>query len=250
MPELVIDAISVAVDEQPGYRPATAIEDPALREIAEVVAGLDSSAPDRLLVLADILDGTDVTARAVAQLGAPPQPQPLYLVRSGPEPDPFVAMMPRLVHGLDWVTEDLGITHLDEVGGVGVLELLRWSADPALGVTVVLVDQPVFVDAERPPKSVLAVAFRVSWGSGPLRVLDAAERAVPASVLDAAMHRFGGAGPCDAWIGLHAGLRSGIVGDGERVLLHTSGGGREGWVSLDIVVSGAIRLAGGAGDER
>ncbi|HEY4023721.1 MAG TPA: hypothetical protein VGM75_33910 [Pseudonocardiaceae bacterium] len=246
MSELAISAISVAVDETPSYRPAPDITEPELREIAEVVAALDEIPVERMAVLPDSPE--DVASHALAAIGAPANSQPLFLFRSGPDPDPFVAMLSRLVHSADWVSEDYGITHLDELAGVALLALLSWAADPVVGATALVLDQPVFVDTEAPPKSMLAVALRIS-GAGPLRVLANAEGAVPEAVRADAVHRFNGTGPCDAWVGLHAGLRSGLVGDGDRVLLHTCGGVREGWALLEVGAASAIRLSGSVGDE-
>jgi hypothetical protein len=243
MSSLVVDAIAVAVDEKPNYLVAAELEDANLREMAKVIAGLGVAPFERLAMLADTTDGSDVSARALAAMGPPAAPHQLYFVRSGPDADPFVAMLPRLVHHLGWVTEDFGITHLDELGGTSVLELLSWAADPGSGSTAVVVDEPVFADADALPPSLSAVALRVHSGTGPVRVLSWGEGA-PGT--DGVSHVFAGRGPCDSWIGLHAALRTGVVADGDRVLLHACGG-REGWALLDIADAQGVEL--GARDD-
>lgn len=234
MPELTIEALAGVVADSPDHRPATELADGhELRSLSRTIAGLREVGLDRVAVLEARQDGLDVSSRALAALGRPAVPgQPIYLVRPEPEPEPFVATLARLVHELDWPAgDDLGVTHLEELGGVLVFELLSWLVDPAVGATVLIVDEPLFVDAARRPSTVSAVALRVGAGDGPIRVLDWGEGApvaTPAHVF------LTGTGPCDAWLALHAALRAGRIAPGDRVLLRTRGPHREGWILLEV----------------
>lgn len=249
MPELTIEALAGAVAEAPDYRPATGLADGhELRSLSRTIAGLREVGLDRVAVLEARPDGIDVSSRALAALGRPAVPgQPVYLVRPEPESEPFVATLARLVHELDWPAgDDLGVTHLEELGGVLVFELLSWLVDPAVGATVLVVDEPLFADSADCPSTVSAIALRVGAGDGPIRVLDWGEGA-PVTI--AAHVFFTGTGPCDAWLALHAALRAGRIAAGDRVLLRTRGPRREGWVLLEISNSTNVELEEVTGDD-
>jgi hypothetical protein len=146
----------------------------------------------------------------------------------------------RLVHEAGWSGEDVGVTQLDELGGTLIFRMLGWAV-PAGPATVVVCDDPLFTDASHGSRPIAAVGVRARRGPGPLRVLGCGEGA-PAG--QDAGSRFAGVGPCDAWLALHAALRSGRVADGDRVLLHTRGPAREGWLSMEVVDTAALLLAG------
>jgi hypothetical protein len=237
MPELSIDAIGVAVATQHRFVPIS----------AELAAGLPAERLaatgiplERLMVLGAENGSGDpsVGPRALAALGVPPAPEPLFYVRSGPPYDPMVCALAGLVHGSGWAGEEVGITHLDELGGSMVFDLLDWAV-PATG-TALICDEPVFCDARAGHARYSAVGLRLRRGAGPLRVLGCGEGRpsyAPGRV-------FGGRGPCDAWLAFYTALRAGQVEDGERVLLHTRGPVREGWLSLRAVEIGALALTG------
>jgi hypothetical protein len=185
-------------------------------------------------------DGPDVSGLALAGLGAPGQAQPLFLVRSGPLRDSMVAALAQLVHESGWAGEDLGITHLEELGGTAVFDLLRWAVPPETGATVVVCDEPLFVDA-RAPGRFKAVGLRLRHGAGPLRVLGCGEGG--SADTDSAEHRFSGRGPCDGWLAFHEALTAGKVQDGERVLVHARSPLREGWLLLEAVDVASVQLA-------
>ena len=175
MPELSVDAIGVAF-VPPDYQRAQALDPGA--EFAMQAGGVAhfSGVPmERLLVLRSELDGeSDVSSLALACLGPPAEPQPLFLVRSGPERDPYVVELARIVHGAAWAGEDVGITHLDELGGTLVFDLLDWAV-PAAGATVLVCDDPAYVDESQDTSRIGAVAIRLRRGPGPLRVLGCGE---------------------------------------------------------------------------
>ena len=181
----------------------------------------------------------DVALLALAALDAVDQPaddEPLFLVRSGPLRDQRVAELGRIVHASGWRGEDLGVTHLDELGGALVLGLLGWALDTR--ATVLLPDDPPLLgrDELAPPR---AVALRVRRGPGPLRVLGCAEGRPPM----AGDRAFTGSRPCDAWLALAVALDAGTVEPGERLLLHTVGPHREGWLELTAADPAAVRVA-------
>jgi len=206
--------------------------------------------PEHAMMLAlrgAVWDGPDVSALALAGLGVPAAPQPLFLVRSGPLRDSMVAALAQLVHESGWAGEDVGITHLEELGGTAVFDLLRWAVPVDAAATVIVCDEPLFADM-RAAGRFKAVGLRVRRGPGPLRVLGCGEGASAAAVgvegADAAEHRFSGRGPCDGWLAFHEALAAGQVRDGERVLIHARGPQREGWLLLDAVDVAAVHLAG------
>lgn len=211
-----------------------------LSSVADLAAGLpparisSSGIPlEHLMVLSPTdLTGADVSASVLASVG--PAEEPLFLVRSGPQRDTMVAALARLVHESGWPGEEVGITHLDELGGTVVFDLLSWAV-PA-SATVVICDEPLFADARSCP-GFSAVGLRVGHGPGALRVLASGE-GPPASF---AGHYFAGAGPCDAWISLHAALAAGDIHDGDSILLHAKGPNREGWLTLAAADLASLR---------
>lgn len=242
MPELSVEAISVAVQRHPGYRPVAALD--ATEDLPLLVADVarfSGIPPERLWLLApDDERAADVATPALAALGTPATDEPLFLVRSGPLRDPYAVELARLVHEAGWPGEDVGVTHLDELGGTLIFRMLGWAV-PAGAATVLICDDPLFTDAAHGSEPIAAVGLRVRRGPGPLRVLGCGE-GVPAGQDTGS--RFAGDGPCDGWLALHAALRSGHVADGDTVLLHTRGPAREGWLSMEVVDTEALLLAG------
>jgi hypothetical protein len=240
MSELSVTALAVATADSPEHVPVAGVgaELPALVRAA-VAAGPVPA--DHLTVrVGDGTDGPDVSAEALAALGAPGQPHPLVLVRSGPLRDPLTAALAGLVHESGWAGEDLGLTHLEELGGSLVFGLLDWAL-PAAGGTVLVCDEPLCGDDRCGPPRYAAVGLRLRRGDGPLRVLGCGEG--PPDARDGEL-RFTGVGPCDAWLALHAALAAGRVADGTPVLLHTRSARREGWLRLAVTDVAALRLAG------
>lgn len=243
---LSVDALAVSVEHAPPYlgdgmMPTRAEDlagllrewsgDPAAEHKAEYLISVSTHAGiplERLRMLTPREDAVEAAELALAALGPPPTPQPLLLVQSGPDRDNSTMLLPRLVHELDWdVTEVLGVTHLGSAGGTAILELLTWWVDPPIGATVLVVDQPVFVDADRVPDQLLAVALRFH-GDGPLRVLDWGE----GSAAPAAEHRFTGANACGGWPDLHAALGSDRVRPGDRIVVSSGDLDRQAWCLL------------------
>ncbi len=212
-----------------------------LSSVSELAAGLppariaSSGIPrSHLLVLSptDLDDLVDVSASVLASVGV--ADEPLFLIRSGPQRDTMVAALARLVHESAWPGEEVGITHLDELGGTVVFDLLTWAVP--VSATVVICDEPLFADARSRP-GFSAVGLRVGHGPGALRVLASGEGAPPSC----AGHYFAGAGPCDAWISLHSALAAGDVTDGDEILLHAKGPNREGWLTLTAANLASLR---------
>ncbi|TDV54816.1 hypothetical protein [Actinophytocola oryzae] len=231
---LSVSAISVAVDGTPAYVPVPRITGERGRETAQVLTSLGVRVHAGFAVLDEAPAGEDVAERALAGLGRVDPPAPFYLVRSGPGTDPYVAALPRLVHEFGGLGDDLGITHLDEAGGLAVFDLLSWSVPRDGDAVVLVVDQPVYVPGGETPATVSAVALRIHRDEGPVAVTAWGEGEPPVTALAAAASVFGGPGPCDAWLGLHEALRSGSVRDGDRVLLRAGHDGRSAWAELEI----------------
>ncbi|WP_194911394.1 hypothetical protein [Catenulispora rubra] len=249
---LSVEAVSAATLPFENYVPLDSSELAVPRSRLEREHGIP---PEHALVrtLQDsVWDGPDVSSLALAGLGVPAVAQPLFLVRSGPLRDSMVAALAQLVHESGWAGEDLGITHLEELGGTAVFDLLEWAVPPRTGATVVVCDEPLFADV-RVPGRFKAVGLRLRQGPGPLRVLGCGEGGSAAAggsgglggsgVADGAEHRFSGRGPCDGWLAFHEALAAGKVRDGERVLIHARGPLREGWLLLDAVDVGSVLRA-------
>jgi hypothetical protein len=229
MTGLVVEAIAVAVLERPAYLSiADFVSNPEMMALARAVAERNELPLERLRFLADEPD-RDVASVALDELGPPEGEQPVLLVRSAPDPDPFVATLARMVTGRPWVNEEIGLTHLDELGGTGVLEFLDWFM-PDGGATVLIVDQNPVIDIQATRPSPAAVALRVGRGSGLIRVVSWGEGAPPPAMA----YRFTGHGPCDPWIDLHTALAGGWLVPGDEALLHATGAGREGWALIEL----------------
>jgi hypothetical protein len=229
MTGLVVEAIAVAVLERPAYLSiADFVADPDMMALARAVAERNELPLDRLRFLADEPD-RDVASVALDELGPPADKQPVLLVRGGPDPDPFVTTLARMVAGRPWVDEELGLTHLDELGGTAVLEFLDWFM-PESGATVLIVDQCPVVDIEEQLPSPAAVALRVGRGDGLIRVVSWGAGVPPPAMA----YRFTGQGPCDPWIDLHTALAGGWLAAGDEALLHATGVGREGWALIEV----------------
>jgi hypothetical protein len=238
---LSVSAITVAIDHAPPYVPVPAITGERLRETEEVLSALGVRDHAGFAVLAEAPAGADVAERALAGLGTVDPTEPFYLVRSGPGTDPFVAALPGLVHQFG-LGDDLGVTHLDELGGLALFELLSWAVPANRGAVALVVDQPVYVPGDATPAAVSAVALRVHRGDGPLRVRSWGDGEPPITALAAARRVFGGPGPCDAWLALHDAVHSNAVRDGDRVLLCAGGGDRAAWAELEINDSTRLHL--------
>ncbi len=247
MPDLSVDAIGVALARHPNYLPLSAFAADVVPRARSVAESLGIPLPHLMVVAPEDTAETgepDVSALALAALGPPEADQPLFFVRSGPLRDAKVAALARLVHEAGWAGEDVGITQLDELGGTIVFDLLDWAIDWAVpdgvGATVLICDEPLFADARQGGEFFAAIALRVRRGPGPLRVLGCGEGA-PGSAEFGADQRYVGSGPCDGWVALRAALAAGEVADGDRVLLHTKGPLREGWLALHVVDTGGLR---------
>ena len=230
MTGLVVEAIAVAVLERPVYRSIAGFgTDPDMMALARAAAERNEVPLERLRFLADEPD-LDVASVALDELGPPEREQPVLLVRSSPDPDPFVSSLARMVDGRPWIGEELGLTHLDELGGTAVLEFLDWFM-PDAGATVLIVDQCPVVDVQAAPPTPAAVALRVGRGTGLIRVVSWGEGVPPPSIA----YRFTGQGPCDPWIDLHTALAGGWLASGDEALLHATGaGGRESWALIEL----------------
>ncbi|SFC88425.1 hypothetical protein [Streptomyces aidingensis] len=250
--DLSIGTVAVARHRHARYEPAPALTDTAYlvplagaasRATGIPVAALRLLVPDR---------GPDVSALALTALGGDARDEPLYYVRSGPQRDAVASPLSGLVHRLDWAGDDLGITHLEELGGTLVLDLVAWTLESG-SAAVLICDEPAFTgtspgtfpgtspgDGDGRPVPA-AVALRLRRGSGPLQVLDCGEGA-PAGAADSAGHLFTGRGPCDAWLAAHRALAAGQVTAGDTLLLHTKGPRREGWLTLRATDPARLRL--------
>lgn len=171
----------------------------------------------------------DVARQALERLGAPQRPQPLYLSRSGPDPDPFVTLLPGLVRSFDWVGDSLLFTHLEALTGSAVFELVAILAADQES-TLVLVDQPSMIFADDPTPPLSAVALRLG-STGGTAVVAWGEGAPPSSSQSRTLH---GTRACDAWLAFAAVIAAGEVAAGEVVILHTRGEAQEGWVVLEV----------------
>jgi hypothetical protein len=241
--DLHVAALAVAGAARPDYLPVSTLEpDDDYRLLAQSMSALTGTPADCLTIRAD--DGAkDIGVRALRALGAPARTEPLYLVRSGPVPDSYVAVLAWLVQELGWPGEDTGITHLDEAGGTVVFDLLDWSTPAAGRATALIMDEPLFTDARTGPAPASAVAVRVRRGGGALRVLGWGE-GEPAAA--GAGHEFAGTGPCAGWLEMHAAVQAGRLQARERVLIRAAGGSRAGWVLLEVTDAGQLCRQGAA----
>jgi hypothetical protein len=243
MADMSITRLCVATRTHTDYLPLTAFPDDLLPK-QRVEAAIQEGIPLEHLIVVNPADSDEpeLSDRALAAVGVPDDDQPLFLIRSGPLRDPMVTLLARMVLQFGWRGDDIGITHLDELGGTVGFELLDWAI-PDSGATVLICDEPVFADARVGAGRFATVGLRVRRGDGPLRVLDAGEGA-PGSFPDVEW-RFTGSGACDGWLDVHAALTAGEVADGDRILVHTKGPLREGWLLAHVVHAAAVELGVG-----
>jgi hypothetical protein len=241
MANLYIDALAIAVRSQPRLQPSAELarRDPR-RRAANMIARNRGIPAERMYVRQPVLgnpaDAADyaLTVRALDTLGSPGHDQTLFLVRSGPVIDPMMAPLAATTHGVGWTGDDVGISHLEEQGGTQVFGLLDWAVPEGQGATVVIVDDPAYVDVQTEKPAFAAVALRLAR-TGALRVVASGGIARGAPALPTAArhaHILSGPGACDAWLDLHATLAAGAVRQGEFVLLRTVGDEQQGWLLL------------------
>lgn len=251
MASLYIDAISIVFRSRPSLQPSAGLprRDPR-RRTAHMIARNRGIPADwisvRQPVPGDPADAADyaLTVRALDILGAPDHDQTLFLVRSGPVIDPMMAPLAATTHGVGWAGDDVGISHLEEQGGTRVFSLLDWAVPEDSGATVVIVDDPAYVDVQSGKPAFAAVALRLAR-TGALRVVasggvSVGPRVIPTAARDA--HVLSGSGACDAWLDLYAALSSGTVKQGERALLCTVGDEKQGWLLLEVSRPHELRM--------
>jgi hypothetical protein len=240
--DLHIDGLAIAVRERPRLQPSAELpQRNQRRQVAAMIARNRGIPAERMSVrqpvpgnLADAEDYA-ITSRALDALGRPDHDQTLFLVRSGPVTDPMTAPLAATLHAVGWTGDDMGISHLAEQGGTQVFSLLDWAVPENRGATVVIVDDPAYVDVQAEKPTFAAVALRLAR-TGALRVVASGETAPDARALPTkARHAqiFSGPGACDAWLDLHAALSSGTVKQGELVLLRAVGDEQQGWLLLE-----------------
>lgn len=249
MAALYVDSLAVAVRSVPRLRPSAELPRRDMRrQVADLVAHHRGIPPERMSVRlpadGDAADAEDflLTQRVLTALGPPPAEQTLYVVRSGPLLDPMLAPLPAVAHALGWPGDELGVSHLDEQGGTLVFDLLDWAVPDGAGATVVIQDDPAYVDGTVERPAFAAVALRLG-PAGSLRVHACGEGLPRGGDAERYAHTFSGARACDAWLGLHAALSSGAIRPGEYALLHAAGEGREAWVLVEAVRPDLLRTA-------
>jgi hypothetical protein len=248
---LYIDALAIAVRARPRLRPSVELpQRNQRRRVANMIARDRGIPAERMYIrepvpdnLADAEDYA-IPWRALDALGPPDHDQTLFLVRSGPVIDPMTAPLAATLHAVGWTGDDMGISHLDEQGGTQVFSLLDWAVPEDRGATVVIVDDPAYVDVQAEKPTFAAVALRLAR-TGALRVVASGGialgvRALPAAARHA--HILSGPGACDAWLDLHAALSSGTVKRGELVLLRTVGDEQQGWLLLEASQPHELRM--------
>ncbi|MCA1268676.1 hypothetical protein ACIPQH_24085 [Streptomyces rubiginosohelvolus] len=236
MTELYLDTFAITVRADPLLRRTGELHRThQQRQVAHLVAARRGLPVDRIKVRKplhdDLADAGDflIVQQALTALGPPPErPQTLYLVRTGPLLDPMVAPLAATVHALGWPGDEVGVSHLEEQGGTLVFDLLAWAIPEDAGATLVVVDDPAYVDDSTERPAFAAVSLRLAR-AGALRIVACGEGTPPG----AHAHTFSGTGPCDAWLGLYSALASGAIQRSERVLLRTTGRERRGWVLLE-----------------
>jgi hypothetical protein len=248
---LYIDAIAIAVRARPRLKPSAGLPRRSQRRLmADMIARKRGIPAERMHVRQPVpgsaAEAADyaLSRRALDALGLPDHDQTLFLVRSGPALDPMTAPLAATVHAVGWAGDDLGISHLEEQGGTQVFGLLDWAVPDDRGATVLIVDDPAYVDIQAARPAFAAVALRLAR-TGALRVIASGEvsreaRELPADARPARV--LSGPGACDAWLGLHAALSSGPVERGERVLLRTVGDERQGWLLLEASRPHELRM--------
>jgi hypothetical protein len=239
---LYIDAIAIAVRSRPRLQPSAELpQRNQRRRVANMIARNRGIPAERMYVRQPVpgnpADAADyaITWRALDVLGSPDHDQTLFLVRSGPVIDPMTAPLAATLHSVGWAGDDVGISHLGEQGGTLVFSLLDWAVPEDRGATVLIVDDPAYVDVQAEKPAFAAVAMRLAR-TGALRVVASGEIALSAQALPAAArhaHILSSPGTCGAWLALHAALSSGRIQQGELVLLRTVGGEQQGWLLLE-----------------
>jgi hypothetical protein len=249
--DLYIDALAIVVRSRPRLQPSAEVppRNPR-RRVANMIARNRGIPPERMYLRQPLPDdpadaGDYATAsRALDALGPPDEDQTLFLVRSGPVIDPMTAHLAATVHTVGWTGDDVGISHLEEEGGTQAFRLLDWAVPEGRGATVVIVDDPAYVDvqAEKPPFA--AVALRLAR-TGALRVVASGKIPPAAQALPAQARRartLSGAGSCGVWLELHTAVLSGTVRRGELVLLRTVGDKQQGWLLLESSQSRELKM--------
>jgi hypothetical protein len=239
---LYIDALAIAVRSRPRLQPSAELPRRNHRRgVANMIARNRGIPAERIHIRQPIPDNPAdaedyaITWRALDVLGPPDQDQTLFLVRSGPVIDPMTAPLAATLHAVGWTGDDVGISHLGEQGGTQVFSLLDWAVPEDRGATVVIVDDPPYVDVQAEKPTFAAVALRLVR-TGALRVVASGqiapgERELPTAARNA--HVLSGPGACDAWLDLYAALSSGTVRQRERALLRTVGDEQQGWLLLE-----------------
>jgi hypothetical protein len=248
---LYIDALAIVVRSRPRLQPSAELPPRnQRRRIANMIAHNCGIPRERMHVRqpvpGDAADAADyaITWRALDALGPPDHDQTLFLVRSGPVIDPMMEPLAATAYAVGWTGDDVGISHLEEHGGTQVFTLLDWAVPEDRGATVVIVDDPAYVDIQAKKSAFAAVALRLAR-AGALRVVASGEislgaRALPAEARHARI--LSGPSACDAWLDLHAALSSGTVRQGELVLLRTVGEERQGWLVLEASQLHELRM--------
>jgi hypothetical protein len=236
---LYIEALAIAVRSRPLLQPSSELpERNQRRRVANMIARNRGIPAERMHVRQPVpgnpADAADyaLTWRALDVLGSPDHGQALFLVRSGPVIDPMTAPLAATLHSVGWTGDDVGISHLGEQGGTQVFSLLDWAVPENRGATVVIVDDPAYVDIQAEKPAFAAVALRLAR-SGPLRVVASGEAAHRAPATARTARVLSRPGTCGAWLGLHAALSSGRVRPGELVLLRAVSGEQQGWLLLE-----------------
>ncbi|MFI0514222.1 hypothetical protein ACH3Y9_29520 [Streptomyces sp. WSLK1-5] len=250
MTALYIDSLAATVRTRPRFQPSGGLPHNHLRrQVADLVARRRGVPLERMTVRQpadnDIADAGDflIIQRALAALGPQEEDQTLYLVRSGPLLDPLLAPLAATAHSLGWRGDALGVSHLEEQAATLLFGLLAWAVPQDAGATVVIVDDPAYVDPLTESPAYAAVSMRLCR-EGPLRVHAWGEGLPQGADSRAYTHKFHGARACDAWLALHAALSSGAIGRGQTALLHTASEEREGWVLVEAIEPDHVRLAG------
>ncbi|MER7129017.1 hypothetical protein [Streptosporangium saharense] len=219
----------------------------ALAGDAERFARTISSFGTRFSDISVLRDGqavvTDLALRAVDGLGHPYREETLVFVQSGHDQDHLTVPLPRIAEELSWpVREDLAVTHLEQLGGTAVFDLLQWLLAPDGQAAVLLTDRPELAFHGDAVPTGAVVALRVRPGDGPLRVLDWGEGA-PA----VAERTLTATGPVAPWLRLLTEITTGRLAPGTRVVLATGPTGRRGWALIELadpIALGATHVIG------
>jgi hypothetical protein len=173
----------------------------------------------------------DAGELVLEQLGERAEPQPLYVTRSGGEPDPFISSLASLTHRHSWVRDELVLTHLESLAGSAVFAFLAWAITPA-GATVLMLDKPPMMVVGKPVPMSTAVGVRIDTAGGGTRVSGWGVGAPPQGTRGV---RLEGTRSCDAWHAFASAVTDGQVAAGDHFVLHTRDDVQEGWVTLEVV---------------